>query len=83
MGVSFLHFYCQRPPSCISGVRGWSEWHTLHDLALGWFPLLLKFRMFLQLLECVSHSVGRIPLLFEWFHVVEGGFPHHPAVFSN
>ena len=82
-GVNFLHFYCQRLPSCIFGDRGWSEWHTLHNLAFGWFPLLLKFKMFLRLLDCVPHTVGRFPLLLEWFHVVEGGFPYHPAVFSH
>ena len=34
MGVSFLHFYCQRPPPCIFGDHGWFHSHTLHNLAI-------------------------------------------------
>jgi hypothetical protein len=53
------------------------------NIAFGWFPLLLKFRIFLRMLECVLDTVGRFLLLLEWFHVVEGGFPYHSLVFSN
>ena len=84
MGVNILHFYCQRPPSCISGVRGWSEWHTLHNLAFGWFPPPVEqFEGFSDCCIVFPILLEGFPLLLEWFHVVEGGFPYHPVVFSN
>ena len=71
----FLHVYCQKPPSFISGDCVWSEWHTLHNLAFRLFPLLLKNLKVSWLLDCVPHTGRRFPQLLEGYLVVEGGFP--------